>query len=165
MFKSALPTHKQKSMQSNSLAKPQFTLQSLIIGSFRRHYEPMTGVIQYFHEQGIEVLSPKEAKILNPEDEFVIFDYDPPYLSRKELEDLVLEKMHRSHFVYLVNPGGYVGLSTSFEVGYCAAHGIDVFAMEPSGELCMHYVKDIKSPEEMAEFALRNYGVSSFVKG
>jgi hypothetical protein len=103
------------------------------------------------------VLSPKEAKILNPDDEFVIFNYDPSHLSEKELEDLVLDKMHRSHFVYLVNPGGYVGLSAAFEIGYCAAHGIDVYAMEPSNELCMKYIKAIKSPEEMISLALQEY--------
>lgn len=143
-------------MKSKQLAD-NFTHQSLIVGSFRKHYEPITEVIRSFHANGIEVLSPKEAKILNPDDEFVIFNYDPSHLSEKELEDLVLDKMHRSHFVYLVNPGGYVGLSAAFEIGYCAAHGIDVYAMAPSNELCMKYVKAIKSPEEMISFALQEY--------
>lgn len=143
-------------MKSKQLTD-NFTHQSLIVGSFRKHYEPITEVIRSFHANGIEVLSPKEAKILNPDDEFVIFNYDPSHLSEKELEDLVLDKMHRSHFVYLVNPGGYVGLSAAFEIGYCAAHGIDVYAMEPSNELCMKYIKAIKSPEEMISFALQEY--------
>jgi hypothetical protein len=143
-------------MKSKQLAD-NFTHQSLIVGSFRKHYEPITEVIRSFHANGIEVLSPREAKILNPDDEFVIFSYDPSHLSEKELEDLVLDKMHRSHFVYLVNPGGYVGLSAAFEIGYCAAHGIDVYAMEPSNELCMKYIKAIKSPEEMISFALQEY--------
>ena len=65
--------------------------------------------------------------------------------------------MHKSHFIYLVNPGGYIGLSAAFEVGYCAAHGIDVYAMEPSEELCAKYIKAIISPAEMIEFALREY--------
>ncbi len=124
---------------------------SLLIGSFRKHYPHMVDVIKKFEGAGIEVLSPKVAEILNPDDEFVVFDYDPEHLSEKELEDLVLEKMHKSRFVYLVNPGGYIGLSASFEVGYCAAHGIDVYAMEPSTELCAKYIKDVKSPEEILE--------------
>lgn len=144
-------------MQSKQLADIKFTHNSLIVGSFRKHYEPITDVIKGFHANGIKVLSPKMAKILNPEDEFVVFDYDPPHLSEKELEDLVFEKMHQSHFVYLVNPGGYVGLSAAFEIGYCAAHGIDVYAMESSNELCMKYVKAIKPPEEMVTHALREY--------
>jgi hypothetical protein len=141
-----------KSNQQNN-----FSHTSLIIGSFRKHYDDMINVIRLFHNKGIEVLSPKEAEILNPEDEFVVFDYDPKHLSERELEDLVLEKMHMCNFVYLVNPGGYIGLSASFEVGYCAAHGIDVYALERSTELCAKYIKDFLKPEEMVNFALQTY--------
>ena len=136
-------------MKSQTLSDAQH--KSLLIGSFRKHYPNMVDVIKKFESAGIEVLSPKIAEILNPDDEFVVFDYDPENLSEKELEDLVLEKMHKSRFVYLVNPGGYIGLSAAFEVGYCAAHGIDVYAMEPSTELCAKYFTDIKSPEEILE--------------
>lgn len=142
-------------MKSNQPTKYSHT--SLIIGSFRKHYRHMTDVIRLFHAKGIEVLSPKDAEILNPNDEFVVFDYDPKYLSEKELEDLVLEKMHKCHFVYLVNPGGYIGLSASFEVGYCAANGIDVYALEASNELCARYIKDFVKPEEMVNLALQIY--------
>lgn len=146
-------------MKSNQQDK--FSHTSLIIGSFRKHYDDMTNVIRLFHEKGIEVLSPKEAEIINPDDEFVVFDYDPKHLTEKELEDLVLEKMHKCHFVYLVNPGGYIGLSASFEVGYCAAHGIDVYALEPSTELCAKYIKDFLKPEEMVNLALNAYDSGS----
>jgi hypothetical protein len=146
-------------MKSNQQDKFSYT--SLIIGSFRKHYDDMTNVIRLFHDEGIEVLSPKEAEILNPNDEFVVFDYDPKHLSEKELEDLVLEKMHKCHFVYLVNPGGYIGLSASFEVGYCAAHGIDVYALEPSTELCAKYIKNFLRPEEMADLAQQIYDTNN----
>lgn len=145
-------------MKSN--ATNNFSHTSLLIGSFRKHYKDIINVIKLFHDKGIEVLSPKKAKILNPDDEFVVFDYDPEHLSEKELEDLVLKKMHKCHFVYLVNPGGYIGLSASFEVGYCAAHGIDVYAAEPSTELCAKYIKDFIKPEEMVELAFVKYGTN-----
>jgi len=135
----------------------EYKYRSLIIGSFRKHYDQMTEVIRLFHANGIEVLSPKEAQILNPHDEFVVFDYDAEDLDDKGLQDLVLQKMHNSHFVYLVNPGGYIGLSAAFEVGYCAAHGLDVYAMEPSNEVCIKYVKDIVGPEEMIRRAFNEY--------
>lgn len=124
----------------------------LIIGSFRKHYKKMSDIIDLFDKADIEVLSPKKATVLNSEDEFVVFDYDPKHLSEKELEDLVLEKIHKVDFVYLVNPGGYVGLSAAFEVGYCVAHRIKVFAMEPSDELCAKYLHGIKKPEEVIEY-------------
>lgn len=146
-------------MKSNQQDK--FSHTSLIIGSFRKHYDDMTKVIRLFHKKGIKVVSPKEAEIINPDDEFVVFDYDPKHLTEKELEDLVLEKMHKCHFVYLVNPGGYIGLSASFEVGYCVAHGIDVYALEPSTELCAKYIKDFLKPEKMVDLALQIYAGSN----
>ncbi|MEK7516922.1 MAG: hypothetical protein AAB583_00045 [Patescibacteria group bacterium] len=127
----------------------------LIIGSFRKHYKEISDVIDIFDKADIEILSPKKATALNPEDEFVVFDYDPKHLSEKELEDLVLEKIHRVDFVYLVNPGGYVGLSAAFEVGYCIAHKINVFAMEPSSELCAKYLYGVMRPEEIVKYIKR----------
>jgi len=140
-----------------SLNKQQlnFTHRCVIIGSFRKHYDQIVNVIEDFNAAEIEVLSPKKAKILNPTDEFVIFDYDPEGLSEKELEDLVLKKMHGSDFVYLVNPEGYIGRSAAFEMGYCAARGFKIFAMEDSTELCMKYTHGVKSPKEVIQYLKR----------
>lgn len=121
----------------------------LIIGSFRKHYDQIVNIIDILNKGGIEVLSPKKANIINPEDEFVVFDYDPKHLSYKKIEDKVLEKMHNVDFVYLYNPGGYIGLSASFEIGYCHAHSIKVYAFEKSNELCFQYVDEVKKPLEV----------------
>lgn len=110
---------------------------SLIIGSFRKHYDQMVNIIDIFNKAEIEVLSPKKSIIINPEDDFVVFDYDLKRLSDKEIEDKVLDKMHDVDFVYLYNPGGYIGLSASFEIGYCYAHGIKVYAFEESNEFML----------------------------
>lgn len=125
--------------------------QCLIIGSFRKHYKEILKVIDIFCSAGITVLSPKKSFVINPEDEFVLFDYDPQNKSKREIEDAVLEKIRNVDFVYLANFNGYVGLSASFEVGYCHAHGIKVFALEPSEELCAEYIDDIKTPEEVIQ--------------
>lgn len=123
----------------------------LIIGSFRKHYKEILKVIDIFHNSGITVLSPKKSFVINPEDEFVLFDYDPKNKSKKEIEDAVLEKIRNVDFVYLANFNGYIGPSASFEVGYCHAHKIKVFALEPSEEICTEYIDDIKTPEEVVQ--------------
>jgi hypothetical protein len=123
--------------------------QCVIIGSFRKHYSEMINVIKLFAENDIEVLSPRISNILNPDEEFVIFDYDPEGASIREIEDLVLKKMHKSNFVYIVNPGGYIGLSASFEIGYCHGNSLRVYAMERSSELCCEYVDGVLNPKEM----------------
>lgn len=121
----------------------------LIIGSFRKHYPQIIKIIKYFNTNGIEVLSPKISNILNPKDEFVIFDYDPKEAEMREIEDLVLKKMHLADFVYIVNPDGYMGNSTSFEIGYCHGKGLSIFAMRDSTELCSKYVHGILEPHEV----------------
>jgi ADP-ribose pyrophosphatase YjhB (NUDIX family) len=126
-------------------------LNGLIIGSFRKHYAQISEIIELFNKNNIQILSPQIAQVVNPSDEFVLFDYDPEHLNARELEDIVLKKCHKADFVYLVNPQGYVGLSASFEIGYCYAHNLPIFAMEFSDELCMKYIKYILSPNKVAE--------------
>jgi len=46
---------------------------------------------------------------------------------------------------------GYIGPSASFEIGYFFAHGITVFALQQSEELCIEYIDDIKTPEEVVQ--------------
>ncbi len=121
----------------------------VIIGSFRKHYKEILKIIDIFHKADIKVLSPKKSFIINPEDDFVLFNYDPKDKSKKEIEDAVLKKIRNVDFVYLANFNGYVGLSASFEIGYCHAIGKKVFALEPSEELCIEYIDGIKSPEEV----------------
>ncbi|KKR07371.1 MAG: MazG nucleotide pyrophosphohydrolase [Candidatus Peregrinibacteria bacterium GW2011_GWC2_39_14] len=123
--------------------------QCLIIGSFRKHYSQIVETINFFHANNIEVLSPKISTILNPEDEFVIFDYDPRDADIRQIEDKVLEKMHNTDFVYIVNPDGYIGQSTSFEIGYCHGKNLKIFAMEDSSELCSRYIHAVLKPNEI----------------
>jgi len=77
--------------------------QCLIIGSFRKHYKEILRIIDIFHNAGVKVFSPKKSFIINPKDEFVIFDYDPKNKSKREIEDAVLKKIHNVDFVYLAN--------------------------------------------------------------
>ena len=134
-----------------------FRYRAVIIGSFRKHYPLITNIIKIFNSGGIEVLSPKHSKIINPNDEFVLFDYDPKDCGEKEIEDAVLKKINQSHFVYLVNPNGYVGVSASFEVGYCAAHSMRVFSMEDSNEMCVRYITGTYNPKEMVKYVRKNF--------
>ncbi len=123
--------------------------QCLIIGSFRKHYPEIVETIKYFHANDIEVLSPKISTILNPENEFVVFDYDPRDADVRQIEDKVLKKMHNADFVYIVNPDGYIGQSTSFEIGYCHGKNLKIFAMNDSSELCSKYIHAVLKPHEV----------------
>lgn len=141
-----LVTINEKSMNSN-----QNKRKCLIIGSFRKHYSQIVETIKFFNTNNIDVLSPKISTILNPEDEFVVFDYDSKDADIRQIEDMVLEKMHNADFIYIVNPDGYIGQSTSFEIGYCHGKNLKIFAMNDSTELCSKYIHAVLTPHEVIE--------------
>ena len=121
----------------------------VIIGSFRKHMKVMQNVISKFESAGISVLSPKNGSVKNPGDEFVLLNYDPPELTEGEIQTIVLKKMEKASFTYLINPEGYLGKSAAFEVGYGIAMGIKLIAMEPIQEMHSHFVTTIATPEQI----------------
>ncbi len=134
---------------------PAATACCVLISSFRKHLQEMQSTIDELHSHGIRVLSPKDGKVLNPQDEFVILDYDPDYLTDGEIQTLVLKKMEISEFTYLVNPNGYLGKSAAFEIGYAAARGLKLFAAEPIEDMHGEFISGVKSVREIVhEFSL-----------
>lgn len=103
----------------------------VIIGSFRKHLVEIGQVTGLMGSQGIDVLSPISAVGLNPYDSFVVLQTDDPTQSPYDLQFAVLMKIFRTSLVYLVNPGGYVGLSAAGEVGYAALTDKPVLLHEP----------------------------------
>lgn len=52
-------------------------------------------------------------------------------MSPREVEDSFLEALSNSDFVYVVNPGGYVGDVVSLEMGFAIGLGIPIYSQEP----------------------------------
>jgi NTP pyrophosphatase (non-canonical NTP hydrolase)/nucleoside 2-deoxyribosyltransferase len=107
-----------------------------VSGSFRKHLDEVTKIIEEFVNQGVEILSPAFTKPKNPGDDFVFFhgeeSEDP-----KELENKHLAAIERSDFLYLVNPGGYLGKSATLEMGYALSCGKPVFALDKIGDFTL----------------------------
>ncbi len=103
----------------------------VIIGNFRKHLAEIGKVARLMHSQGIDVLSPISAEGVNLDDPFVVLATDDPTKSPHDLQFAVLTKIFRTSLVYLVNPGGYVGLSAAGEVGYSALTDQTVLLHEP----------------------------------
>lgn len=101
-----------------------------IIGSFRKHYSQVLGHMADFHSAGIAVLSPKDAAITNPEAEFVRFDSDDSEHSEADIQLIALHRILRSTFVYVANPGGYVGRTTCYEIGRILERSLPIFFSE-----------------------------------
>lgn len=105
------------------------SLSCSIIGSFRRYYDEVTNVISIFGEAGIKVNSPASSCITNPEDLFVRFKTDSDKESNVEIELKALINITKSDFIYVVNPGGYMGTTVSYEVGRIHERHIPIFFM------------------------------------
>jgi len=88
-----------------------------IIGSFRQHYEAVLAAWDVFTKAGLIVTSPKGASILENGVPFVRFESDPLEWQNHQIQTVALHRILRAQFVYVVAPQGYVGNTTSYEIG------------------------------------------------
>ncbi|WP_306434510.1 NUDIX domain-containing protein [Actinomadura roseirufa] len=109
-----------------------------LVGSFRQHYPQVLAAAQVFTESGIAVRSPPISRITNHGDEFVRFVSDPPLSSDHAIQAMTLEKIFTSDFVYVVNPDGYIGPTTAYELGRIHERGLAVFYAEPPKDFPIH---------------------------
>lgn len=103
---------------------------TVIIGSFRKYFYKIVELIKEVEKLQIKVLSPKDCTIINPDDEFVIFQSDVTS-DHKFLQDVVFSKIKISSFVLLANFNDYIGRAATLEMGYAIAHGISILTLRP----------------------------------
>ena len=103
---------------------------TVIIGSFRKHFQEIIELKKELEKLQIKVLSPKECTIINPDDEFVIFRSDTTS-DQKILQDAVFSKIRYSTFVILANFNDYIGRAATLEMGYAIANGISILTLNP----------------------------------
>ena len=98
-------------------AKPLF--RCVLHGSFRKHFDLFREAHRVFTDAGIEVLAPEIGALTAIRDGFA-------YLAGQEEQDrrLIellylhnLKKLGENGFSYFINPEGYIGKSTSYELG------------------------------------------------
>ncbi|MFC8426011.1 NUDIX domain-containing protein [Streptomyces sp. NPDC057236] len=105
-----------------------------LVGSFRQHYPEVLKAAQIFADAGMVVKSPPMSLIAK-RGQFVRFASDPPSSSDHAIQAATLEKIFSSDFVYVVNPGGYIGRTTAYELGRIHERGVAVFYAEPPEDL------------------------------
>ncbi|AQW56128.1 hypothetical protein ACIQPP_39025 [Streptomyces violaceusniger] len=84
---------------------------------------------------GLVVKSPPICRIVNHGHDFVRCESDPPESSDHDLQAATLEKIFASDLVYVVNPGGYIGRTTAYELGCVHERGMAVYYAEPPKDL------------------------------
>lgn len=107
--------------------RPRCTL----LGSFR--HKPLIDSIHIlFERNGIEVPAPPLGRVTEEQAGFKILEVDDTTkVHWLEIENQFMRSLTASDVGYLVNPDGYIGMSTGYELAWALAHGIPVYGMEP----------------------------------
>ena len=136
-----------------------------LIGSFRQHYQEVRKSAEIFAAAGITVKSPPISRIIDQGQEFVRFESDPPLISDHAIQAATLEKIFTSDFVYVVNPDGYIGRATAYELGRVHERGMAVYYAESPKDLLVE-VPDgtVLSPHELVAGIVRGSGQASPVR-
>lgn len=77
--------------------------------------------------------SPPISRIIDPQQDYVRFLTDPPEATDLEIQAETLKKIFSSDFVYVVDPGGYIGQMTAYELGRITERGMAVYYAQPQG--------------------------------
>jgi len=100
-----------------------------ICGSYHKHLVKMGHLIKECKKLGIEVLIPKYAVKKSSTNGFVYLKGEMG--TPKQLQEKNFDAIARSSFILVVDTHGYIGPSTSMEIGYAIAKGIPIFCTEP----------------------------------
>ena len=116
-----------------------------ISGSFHRSPEQLLSAYCELNMIGCQILSPHRLDFIDNRAEFVVEKHESE-LSIKEIQDHHLLAIRQADFLWLHLPDGYVGTSTSFEIGYALANKIPMFSnAAPSDEALTNYITIVPS--------------------
>jgi hypothetical protein len=124
-----------------------------ICGSYHRHLKKMDKLIKECKKLGIEVRIPKYAVKKASTNGFVYLKGEVG--TPKQLQEKNFDAIGNSSFVLVVNTNGYIGPSTSMEIGYAIAKGIPIFCTEEPEDFVFKLYTDYgKKLEEIKEMLL-----------
>jgi len=124
-----------------------------ICGSYHRHLKEMRRLISECKRLGIYVHIPRYAIKKSSTNGFVYLrgEHGTP----RYLQDKNFRAIESSSFLLVVNPKGYIGPSTSMEIGYAIAKRIPIFCTDkPEDYVFQLYTEYGKSLPEIKEILL-----------
>lgn len=123
----------------------------MLSGSYHRAPDALARLFRELETNGCRILSPITLDFVDASDQTVRIKNEAS-LTARELELFHLRAIAESDFVLLHAPGGYVGTSASFELGYASALGIPCYSYEsPSDEMLASQVRLASSVFEILE--------------
>lgn len=120
-------------------------LTAAVSGSFHRHMDAITSAVHELAALSVRVLSPADPRIVAQQGEFFFVASDA-VRSVRLVQDRHLESIRVANFLWLVCPDGYVGQSSSMELGFAAAVGVPIIALHAPADLTLRqYVRVVPS--------------------
>jgi hypothetical protein len=127
-------------------------LKVAVSGSFHRHMQAITAAVHELAALSVRVLSPADPRVVAHQGEFLFVASDR-VTSVRLVQDRHLESIRAANFLWLVCPDGYVGQSASMEIGFAAAMGVPIFAVQQPADLTLRQyveiVPDLKTAVRM----------------
>lgn len=116
---------------------PDRSLRCVVSGSFKFKPE-IDRTIEEFTDYRAIVLAPEKGWVLVPLQKILSLKdttFRPlpseKHMTPKQVESQFLHALGLADFVYIENPGGYVGEVVSLEIGFAIALGIPIYSREP----------------------------------
>ena len=128
-------------------------LNVVISGSFRRYFDGISETVKAFEALGIDVLSPKASKVINPGEEFAVLETDDTS-DPQTLEQRHLDAITTADALYLYDPDGYIGDSSKMELGWAIALGKPVFCKELVADSTLNFFCGTVATPEQVKTAL-----------
>jgi hypothetical protein len=131
-------------------------LKCVVSGSFDKHKSEIDRTIEEFKDLGVTVLAPETGwilkpihRILTPENNLFRPLPTEQDMTIRQIEDSFLAALANSHFQYLENPDGYVGLAVALELGFGIAKGKQIFCRFAVSSLLHLPLIKVMSPSEV----------------
>ena len=134
------------------------TFRCVVHGSFRKHLPEIRQAIEVFESAGIEVLAPALPDVTTEIDGFVRFEGEEKKDARL-IELLYLRQLKRlgqEGFSYFVDPEGYIGKTTSYELGIAQVTNVPCFfSTRPTDHPVYVHKNSVLSPEDLSAYILK----------
>lgn len=133
----------------------KFSFRCVLHGSFRKYFEEIKKIHRIFSENGIGVLAPAMSEIKAVEGGFAVLESDQEK-DQRMIELLYLHNLKRlgeNGFSYFVNPEGYIGKSTSYELGIAQVSNVKCFFSKKLNDHPAYLHRNaVWKPEHLVEY-------------
>lgn len=123
-------------------------LKVTISGSFHKHLDRIMESVQTFKELNVDVLSPKDPRVVDSIGKFLFVASDN-HRSIRLVQDRHLSSIVQSDFLWLVASDGYIGQSASLELGFAIAYNVPIFCETIPPDLTLQqYIIQVRNEKE-----------------